>query len=87
MIGIIYSFQEQTTEDQVMLDGFGTVVNVLGEFNKHNIDNLLLPLFYRYSREALSSLRSSPQFSGNSITRVQGVTASGGPYYSVGDHH
>ena len=30
--GIIYSFQEQTTEDQVMLDGFGTVVNALGEF-------------------------------------------------------
>jgi splicing factor 3B subunit 1 len=29
--GIIYSFQEQTTEDQVMLDGFGTVVNALGE--------------------------------------------------------
>jgi splicing factor 3B subunit 1 len=28
--GIIYSFQEQTTEDQVMLDGFGTVVNTLG---------------------------------------------------------
>ncbi|KAG5220761.1 Splicing factor [Salix suchowensis] len=27
--GIIYSFQEQTTEDQVMLDGFGTVVNAL----------------------------------------------------------
>ena len=28
--GIIYSFQEQTTEDQVMLDDFGTVVNALG---------------------------------------------------------
>jgi hypothetical protein len=28
--GIIYSFQEQTTEDQVMLDGFGTIVNALG---------------------------------------------------------
>ncbi|KAI0739987.1 armadillo-type protein [Daedaleopsis nitida] len=27
---IIYSSQEQTTEDQVMLDGFGTVVNALG---------------------------------------------------------
>jgi len=27
---IIYSFQEQTTEDQVMLDDFGTVVNALG---------------------------------------------------------
>lgn len=37
--GIIYSFQEQTTEDQVMLDGFGTVVNALGE--------LYLPLFSR----------------------------------------
>jgi splicing factor 3B subunit 1 len=31
--GIIYSFQEQTTEDQVMLDGFGTVVNAFGEPN------------------------------------------------------
>jgi splicing factor 3B subunit 1 len=29
--GIIYSFQEQTTDDQVMLDDFGTVVNSLGE--------------------------------------------------------
>lgn len=28
--GIIYSFQEQTSEDQVMLDGFGAVVNALG---------------------------------------------------------
>ena len=37
--GIIYSFQEQTTEDQVMLDGFGTVVNALGEF-------FMLPLVY-----------------------------------------
>lgn len=29
--GIIFAFQEQTVEDQVMLDGFGTVVNGLGE--------------------------------------------------------
>ena len=29
--GIIYSFQEQTSEDQVMLDGFGAVVNALGK--------------------------------------------------------
>ena len=28
--GIIYSFQEQMTEDQVMLDGFRTIVNALG---------------------------------------------------------
>jgi splicing factor 3B subunit 1 len=30
--GIIYLSQEQTTEDEVMLDGFGTVVNALGKF-------------------------------------------------------
>lgn len=29
--GIIYSFSEQTIEDTVMLDGFGTVVNALGQ--------------------------------------------------------
>ena len=28
--GIIYSFEEQTTEDQVMLDSFSNVVNALG---------------------------------------------------------
>ena len=32
--GIIYAFQEQTTEDQVMLDGFGTVVNAFGTFDQ-----------------------------------------------------
>lgn len=33
--GIIYAFQEQSVEDQVMLDGFGTVVNALGESGVH----------------------------------------------------
>lgn len=33
--GIIYAFQEQTTEDQVMLDGFGTVVNAFGKLYKN----------------------------------------------------
>lgn len=40
--GIIYSFQEQTTEDQVMLDGFGTVVNALGESQNCDTCDLLL---------------------------------------------
>lgn len=30
--GIIYAFSEQTLEDNVMLDGFGTVVSALGKF-------------------------------------------------------
>ena len=41
MDGIIYSFQEQITEDQVMLDGFG-IVNALGEFRCCDSKNLLL---------------------------------------------
>jgi splicing factor 3B subunit 1 len=40
--GIIYLFQEQTTEDQVMLDGFGMVVNTLGKSCNHSIEDLLL---------------------------------------------
>lgn len=28
--GIIYAFQEQTLEDEIMLQGFGSVVNALG---------------------------------------------------------
>jgi splicing factor 3B subunit 1 len=28
--GIIYAFESQTTEDNIMLDGVGTVVNALG---------------------------------------------------------
>ena len=40
--GIIYSFREQTIEDQVMLDGFGTVVNALGELNKNTVYNFSL---------------------------------------------
>lgn len=29
--GILYAFQEQTTDDSVMLNGFGTVINTLGK--------------------------------------------------------
>jgi hypothetical protein len=44
--GIIYSFQEQTTESQVMLDGFqvGTVVNALGKFYDLVQQRLLITL-------------------------------------------
>lgn len=48
--GIIYSFQEQTTEDQVMLDGFGTVVNALGTCEMdYSLLSLLLTLIYLFS--------------------------------------
>jgi splicing factor 3B subunit 1 len=40
--GIIYSLQEQTTEDQVTLDGFGMVVKALGKSCGHSIEYLPL---------------------------------------------
>jgi splicing factor 3B subunit 1 len=44
--GIMYSFQEQTTKSQVMLDGFqvGTVVNALGKFYDLVQQRLLITL-------------------------------------------
>ena len=44
--GIIYAFQEQTTEDQVMLDGFGTVVNALGPSSVPLVNSACTDVFY-----------------------------------------
>ena len=52
--GIIYSFQEQTTEDQVMLDGFGTVVNALGMSCFVTYCMISTDHFLRHSRQAVS---------------------------------
>jgi splicing factor 3B subunit 1 len=62
--GIIYAFQEQTVEDNVMLDGFGTVVNALGKPSHYYIlkiclsvpnPSLALPPFFsrRHPSQAL----------------------------------
>ena len=68
--GIIYAFQEQTMEDQVMLDGFGTVVNALGQFfvfaKLSDADFSVLQVF----ESSRISLRSSRRFSGDSTTRA-----------------
>jgi splicing factor 3B subunit 1 len=45
--GIIYSFQEQTTEDQVMLDGFGMVVNALGIRVKPYLTQIVSTVLWR----------------------------------------
>ena len=67
--GIIYSFQEQTTEDQVMLDGFGTVVNALGELLY--LSPFIHPLFWlQVFVLSLILPKSSLQFFGVSTTRA-----------------
>ncbi|KAE9405769.1 ARM repeat-containing protein [Gymnopus androsaceus JB14] len=50
--GIIYSFQEQTTEDQVMLDGFGTVVNALGIRVKPYLTHIVSTILWRLNNKS-----------------------------------
>ncbi|KAG8951862.1 Splicing factor 3B subunit 1 [Tulasnella sp. 424] len=50
--GIIYSFQEQTTEDQVMLDGFGTVVNAFGIRVKPYLTQIVSTILWRLNNKS-----------------------------------
>ncbi|KAF8323538.1 armadillo-type protein [Cantharellus anzutake] len=50
--GIIYAFQEQTTEDQVMLDGFGTVVNALGIRVKPYLTQIVTTILWRLNNKS-----------------------------------
>jgi len=49
---IIYSFQEQGTEDQVMLDGFGTVFNALGICVKPYLTQIVSTILWRLNNKS-----------------------------------
>lgn len=49
--GLIYAFQEQTVEDQVMLDGFGTVVNALGMRVKPYLTQIVSTILWRLNNK------------------------------------
>ncbi|CAO1625577.1 unnamed protein product [Jaminaea pallidilutea] len=49
--GIIYAFQEQTIEDNVMLDGFGTVVNALGMRVKPYLTQIVSTILWRLNNK------------------------------------
>ena len=50
--GIIYAFQEQTLEDTVMLDGFGTVVNALGGRVKPYLQQIVSMILWRLTNKS-----------------------------------
>ena len=50
--GIIYAFQEQTLEDAVMLDGFGTVVNALGTRVKPYLPQIVSMILWRLTNKS-----------------------------------
>jgi len=50
--GILYAFQEQTTEDVVMLNGFGTIVNALGSRVKAYLPQMCGTILWRLSNKS-----------------------------------
>lgn len=50
--GIIYSFREQTTEDQVILDGFRTVVNALRIWVKPYLTQIVSTILWRFNNKS-----------------------------------
>jgi splicing factor 3B subunit 1 len=50
--GILYAFQEQTTEDTVMLNGFGAVVNSLGKRCKAYLPQICGTILWRLNNKA-----------------------------------
>lgn len=50
--GILYAFQEQTTEDVVMLNGFGTVVNTLGKRVKAYLPQICGTILWRLNNKS-----------------------------------
>merc|ERR1712157_592879 len=54
--GILYAFQEQAVDadGQVMLDGFGTVINALGERTKPYLKQIVGTIKWRLNNKAPS---------------------------------
>uniref|UniRef100_T1IVP7 Splicing factor 3B subunit 1 n=1 Tax=Strigamia maritima TaxID=126957 RepID=T1IVP7_STRMM len=50
--GILYAFQEQTTEDVVMLNGFGTVVNTLAKRVKPYLPQICGTILWRLNNKS-----------------------------------
>ncbi|KAN0064703.1 U2 snRNP component prp10 [Thecaphora frezii] len=49
--GLIYAYQEQTVEDQVMLDGVGTVINALGMRVKPYLTQIVSTILWRLNSQ------------------------------------
>jgi splicing factor 3B subunit 1 len=50
--GILYAFQEQTTDDTIMLNGFGTVINTLGKRVKPYLPQICGTILWRLNNKS-----------------------------------
>lgn len=55
--GILYAFQEQTTEDVVMLNGFGTIVNSLSKRVKPYLPQICGTILWRLNNKSAKVIR------------------------------
>ncbi|KAF8206263.1 armadillo-type protein [Mycena galopus ATCC 62051] len=50
--GVLYAFQEQTTDDDILLNGFGTVVNALGVRSKPYLTQIISTILWRLNNKS-----------------------------------
>lgn len=70
--GVLFAFQEQSVEDIVMLNGFGTVVNALGTRTKPYLPQIVSTILWRLNNKS-SAVR---QQSADLISRIAVVMVS-----------
>jgi len=68
--GILYAFQEQTQEDNVMLDGFGTICKALGRFVAAEDSSYASTHLLHSDARSPICLKSAVQFCGDSTTNL-----------------
>jgi len=73
--GVLFAFQEQTMEDVVMLNGFGTVVNALGTRCKPYLPQIVSTILWRLNNKS-SAVR---QQSADLISRIAVVMVRSSP--------
>lgn len=64
--GILFSFQEQTVEDVILLNGFGTVVNALGQRTKPYLPQIVSTILWRLNNKSPTVRQQSADL----ITRI-----------------
>lgn len=67
--GILYAFQEQTTEDAIMLNGFGTVVNTLGKRVKAYLPQICGTILWRMNNKSAKVRQQAADL----ISKIAGV--------------
>ncbi|KAK9456120.1 armadillo-type protein [Dipodascopsis uninucleata] len=64
--GIMFAFQEQTIEDNILLNGFGTVVNALGLRTKPYLPQIVSTILWRLNNKSATVRQQSADL----ITRI-----------------